>query len=254
MILSPESTENLWPVYKGASLNLWQPDTGEYYAWADPAHIEGVLQDKRKKQARRSSSVFSGFPPSWLDSSSTLPCNNARIAWRRIARATDSRTCIAALIPPGVILQDTAPYFVLVEGSARDEAFILGVLSSMPLDWYARRIVEAHMDFHVIDAFPIPDTDQGSLRNRVTEIAGRIASVDERFSDWAEKAQVPIGSLNGTAAREDALAELDALVALLYDLEEKDLVHIYQTFHPTWDPTSRMEAALPHFRAWKDKA
>ena len=33
----PPTTDGLWPVYKGASFNLWEPDTGTYYAWATPA-------------------------------------------------------------------------------------------------------------------------------------------------------------------------------------------------------------------------
>ena len=47
MLLDPESTEGLWPVYKGASFNIWKPDTGEYYAWADPEVVISALQERR---------------------------------------------------------------------------------------------------------------------------------------------------------------------------------------------------------------
>jgi hypothetical protein len=36
MITREEPPAGAWPVYKGASFDLWRPDTGEYYAWADP--------------------------------------------------------------------------------------------------------------------------------------------------------------------------------------------------------------------------
>ena len=37
LLLDPPSTESLWPVYAGSrSFDIWEPDTGEYYAWADP--------------------------------------------------------------------------------------------------------------------------------------------------------------------------------------------------------------------------
>lgn len=76
MIFDPRDTSHLWPVYKGASFDLWTPDTGEYYAWADPEHITKVLSDKRLCQQRHSRSAFSVFttdyrprphdaPPKW---------------------------------------------------------------------------------------------------------------------------------------------------------------------------------------------
>ena len=46
LVTSPADTRGLWPVYKGVSLDLWKPDTGKYYAWAEPEHIVEFLQDK----------------------------------------------------------------------------------------------------------------------------------------------------------------------------------------------------------------
>ena len=36
-----------WPIYKGASFDIWDPDTGVYYAWADPTPVLEWLQSKR---------------------------------------------------------------------------------------------------------------------------------------------------------------------------------------------------------------
>ncbi|MCZ7531727.1 MAG: hypothetical protein M5U31_16190 [Acidimicrobiia bacterium] len=52
LVLDAEGTDGLWPVYKGASFNLWEPDTGTYYAWADPGYITEVLQEKRIRGRR----------------------------------------------------------------------------------------------------------------------------------------------------------------------------------------------------------
>ena len=68
----------------------------------------------------------------------------------------------------------------------RAEGFLLGVLASTPLDWYARCFVELQVDFHVINEFPIPPFDPiGHRQARVVEISGRLAAVDGRFADWA---------------------------------------------------------------------
>ena len=123
MILAPESTDGLWPVYKGASFDIWIADTGERYAWADPDHITRVLQEKRQ----RARSAFDGFSKEWVDDSATLPCRAPRIAFRDVTRSTDTRTVRAALIPPEVVITNKGPFLLWPRGDERDEAYLLGV-------------------------------------------------------------------------------------------------------------------------------
>lgn len=247
MILQEEPPADAWPVYKGASFDLWNPDTGEYYAWADPDYITDVLQAKRRNQQRNRRSAFNAFPLEWVNDPATLPCRHPRIAFRDISRATDTRTVRAALVQDELVLTNTAPYFVWPRGDATDEAYLLGVLASIPLDWYARRFVETHLNFHVINAFPIPRPQHTDpLRNEVVKISGRLAAVDDRFSDWAEKVGVPVGSV-AADERDDLIARLDATVALLYGLDEDDLHVIYSTFHEGWNYEPRLAAVLDHY-------
>jgi len=71
---------------------------------------------------------------------------------------------------------------------------MMKIMSSIPMDWYARRYVELHVNFHILNAFPLPRPDPDNpLRLRVVEIAGRLAAVDFRFADWAAQVGVPIG-------------------------------------------------------------
>ena len=39
---SEECPDGFWPVYKGESFDLWTPDTGIYYAWADPGTSDSL--------------------------------------------------------------------------------------------------------------------------------------------------------------------------------------------------------------------
>ena len=48
--------------------------------------------------------------------------------------------------------------------------------------------------------------------------------------------------------------ELDAVVALLYGLDEKQLVHVFETFHEGWDCQDRLDATLKPFHAWRARA
>ena len=243
------------PVIGGAGFELWNPDTGEIYARGDRSTIENALQVKRRRQIKLASSAFFGQSSEWSNDPETLPLRHARIAFRDITRATDTRTVIAALIPPGVALTNKAPYLFRASGTATTEAFLLGVLSSIPLDWYARKYVELGMNFHILNGLPIPELvceDEVSLR--VAHIAGRLAAVDERYSDWAADVGVSVGSVQTQADKSDLIAELDALVSLLYGLTDDQVELVFATFHRGWDYTSRLDAVLAHYRAWRGKA
>src|SRR5207248_46075 len=88
---SARSPEGFWPVFKGESFDLWQPDTGRYYAWGDPQVLLPRLQEKRLRGQRNRRSVFSEFTPASLRDTQSLPCLFPRIAFRDVSRATDSR-------------------------------------------------------------------------------------------------------------------------------------------------------------------
>ncbi len=107
------------------------------------------------------------------------------------------------------------------------------------------------MDFHVVDPLPVPRPPADHpLRRRAIELAGRLASPDKRFAAWAKEVGVACGPL-APDEKEDMTHELDAVVAHLYGLSEKHLVHIFETFHEGWDHEPRLRATLRHFRKSK---
>jgi hypothetical protein len=248
---SKERPQGFWPVYKGESFDLWTPDTGTYYAWADPNIVLPHLQQKRLRGRRNRNSPFSEFDPASLRDDRTLPCRRPRIAFRDVSRATDSRTVRVALVPPEVLIGNQAPYLLWPRGGAPDEAFLIGLLSSLPLDWYSRRFVETHLNFFVFDPLPVPrPPSDDPLRLRAIELAGRLACPDERFAAWAEDVGVACGPL-APDEKEDMIHELDAVVAHLYNLTERHLVHIFETFHEGWDYEACLRATLKRFHEWK---
>ena len=250
---SEPTSGEVWPVYKGTSFNLWEPDTGVYYDSVDAEKIIGHLQEKRVSQSLTSSSAFSQLPASVLSDRATLPCHGARVAFRNVTNPTNTRTIIAALVPPDRIIVHHAPYLFQTAGSARDEALLIGVLSSMPCDWQARRTVELNLTFEQLNSFTIPDPGAGHpVRDRVVEIAGRLAAVDDRFADWAAEVGVLVGSANDPGIKADLICELDACVALLYGLDEDDLAVLYSTFDAK-RPDRYAEhhaCVVTHFRRW----
>lgn len=238
-----------WLVYSGAAFDIWLPDRGNHFASVDADEITEHLHAKRLRQHKISSSAFSVLPSEVVEDVSTLPCYRPRIAFRDVTKQDNTRTIIASLVPGEVVLTHKAPYLLFVKGTARDEAYLLGLLSSMILDWYARRVVDISLTFHLLNNFPIPEPDgDDPVAARVVTIAGRLAAVDDRYAEWAAKVGVEVGTVTDKATREDLVCELDACAAHLYGLDEEDIGVIYETFHTGTDYSDRRERVLGHFR------
>jgi len=251
---STECPDGFWPVYKGESFDLWEPDSRTYYAWGDTSALLPRLQAKRAKGNRLKKSVFFECDADWCNDPAALPCLHPRIAFRDITNRTNRRTVICCLVPPKVFITNKGPYLVFPRGDNTDQAFVLGVLGSVPLDWYARRFVELNLNFFIFNPFPVPRPDADSpLRARVIELAGRLACPDDRFTDWAEEVGVECGPLEEDE-KQDMIHELDAVVAHLYGLTKDHLTHIFETFHVGWDYHERLDATLKHFKQWQSKA
>ena len=188
----------VWPVYKGTSFDLWSPDTGVYYDSADAKSVVAHLQEKRLSQSRSQSSAFAELEEEVVEDPATLPCRHPRVAFRDVTNPTNTRTIVTALVPGERVIVHQAPYLLRTAGTAVDEAYVLGVLSSMPCDWQARRTVELHMTFEQIGQLSIPDPGMGHpVRDRVAEIAALLAAQDDRFAGWASEVGVPVGTVGG---------------------------------------------------------
>lgn len=245
---SDEGAKGTWPVYSGSSFNLWAPETGIVYAWIDGAKAQRYLFAKRQRQANHSRSAFQDLPKEVVQAMDTLPCLAPRIAFRDVTKFDNSRSCIVALVPPRVILQHKAPYLLRVRGEETDEAFVLGTMSSLVFDWLIRRKVETTMSFGLLNWMPVPNPPLAHPgRQRIVDLAGRLAAVDDRYCDWADAVGVPVASVN-VDERPGYLSELDACVARLYGLTGDDLRHLYATFHHRWDHEPWTTAVLEHYQ------
>ena len=149
--------------------------------------------------------------------------------------------------------RNQAPYLSLAaRRDEQDQAYLLGVLSSIPLDWYARRFVETHVNYFVFNPFPVPRPS-----NATTHVGSASSnSLDGSHAQTGASAHgaKAVGVECGRIAddeKEDMIHELDAVVAHLYGLSEAQLVHIFETFHEGWNYQARLDGVLNQFQAWK---
>lgn len=226
------------PVWKGRGFDQFDAHGAEPAGCAPEAELVKKLQGKRTNGR---SAYVRYFAREYLQDEGTLDFKHARVAFRDVSRATDSRTVRAALVPPYTALTNTAPYLVFDVGGAREKAFVLGVMNSLAFDWGARRFVETHMNYFVLNMLTFPPAEAA----RVDDIAirsARLSCVDERFADFAHEVGVDHGSMDD-AERADVRAEIDALVAAAYGLSAADLEVVFGDFTVDAVPLSYRELA-----------
>ena len=56
-----------------------------------------------------------------------------------------------------------------------------------------------------------------------------------------------------TEIKYELICELDAVISHLYGLNEKQLNHIFETFHKGWDYEVRLEKVLNYFYCHKNE-
>ncbi len=157
------------------------------------------------------------------------------MAFRDVTNRLNFRTAIACLVPPETFLTNAAPYLVFDMGAVREQAFVLGLMNSLPFDWQTRRMLERHLNIYVLNAlrFPVPtavDIDA------VAERAARLSCVDERFGDFASACGVACGPVE-VDERLRLTSEIDAMVAQAYGLSNGDLEVVFSDFADAAVPT-----------------
>lgn len=213
------------PLWKGSSFDQYDP-RGEDTRLCPPS--AEALSKQRKPNPGKDSLVASDLSRGERAAAVAAEVGRARLAFRDVSRATDSRTIRAALIPPNVFLTNKAPYLTFPGGSDVDRACCLGLMNSLPFDWQARRFVETNVNFFILEGLRLPElTDAGY--ERIARNAARLSCVDDRFADFAEATGVEYGLLHEDE-RDELRAENDALVAQAYGLSEKDLELVFSDF------------------------
>ena len=219
----PPSEERV-PVWKGSSFDQYDPHGSEVAGNCDLERMLQFLQTKRSK----SRTFGNALPKKVLNDPDTLPCRSERVIFRHVARATDSRTIIAALCPRLTPTTDAIHCIAFIDWDSLSQASALSVMNSIPFDWLGRRYIEANVNYFIFNGLTFPPLTNTPW-HRIGELAARLSCVDERFAGFAAKTGVDYGPMTD-AQRNDKRAEIDALVARAYGLTEDELRFIFTDF------------------------
>lgn len=162
-----------------------------------------------------------------------------RIAFRQIARPDDQHSFIVAPLPPMTFAKETSYALRFSERDPEAELFVLAVLSSQVFDWQAR----CWNDFRILPSlfgfFRVPEFQRESKLHQRIVSAARALLDAQQFGAWGATGSTSEPSLA-------AVSELDALVALAYGLNDRDLATIFETFHVSRVDEARRDLAVEH--------
>jgi hypothetical protein len=198
------------------------------------------------------------------DTGQALDYKGYRFVHRRIARNTDSRTFIASMTPPNVFTEVNSTVLnVQASGvSNAEQLYLCAVCNSLTLDWMLRQKVAATLNMFYIYQLPVPRlTVADPSFAPIVQRAARLICTTPEFDDlWrsvsATIREISAGERGKYAATDPAergklRAELDGLIAHLYDLTEVEFTHILGAFPLVAQPAK--DATLAAFRAFAPK-
>lgn len=158
----------------------------------------------------------------------------ARAGFCDITGQTNERSCMAAMIPPGVVCGNKVPTILFPNDPTEERLWLwLAIANSLPFDWMLRRVVTTTINYFLLVSVPLPPLQPNTLPGRqLIEIAKTLHDLDSRGSDCS-KIRAQIGELR---------AKADLLVATAYGLSALDIRLILEDF-PLLD---RRQPVLPY--------
>lgn len=211
-----EPTSGRLPLYEGKMIHQFTHQWGQPKYWLDEGEARQALLGKAK------------------DTGQCLDYQTYRLGFRDIVASTNERTLIMTVLPPNVFCPHTMSLESSESGlSAQERLYLCSVMNSFVVDNWLRQGITSHLSFFFIYGTPVPRLTAGDpYFAPLVERAARLICTTPEFDDLAR--EVGIGSSAGgvTDAVERARlrAEIDGMVAHLYELTEAEFTHILGTF------------------------
>lgn len=214
-----------WTLWKGESFDQHDPHGAEA-RWCPPS--DAAFKKATKARPGSESALATEVDLPARRSAQGAELGQVRLVFRDVSRATDSRTVRVSLVPADTFLTNTAPYLTFVAGSHRERVACAAIMNSVPFDWQARRFVETHLNFFIVELLTVPDLDDATFTELV-HLGGQLSCPDARFAEVAEACGVdirPVGPDEAMTIR----ARIDALVTRAYGLCLEDTEVLLEDF------------------------
>ncbi|WP_312735440.1 Eco57I restriction-modification methylase domain-containing protein [Brevundimonas sp.] len=235
------------PLYAGRMIHQFDHRAASVTVNAANLHnaaLSGEVTDEQKADP-----AFVPEPQYWLQHQGVM--DGSAIAFRDIARATDARTMIAAMLPHRAA-GNTAP-LIVSSTPAPEQVLLLANLNAMVLDYVARQKAQStHLNWYIVEQLPVVPpvaydrafghkTARDIVRETVLELsytAHDLAPLARDLGHVDKDGQVLPPFVWDEDRRLILRAKLDALYFMLYGVYDPadptrsrdDIRYIYSTF------------------------
>ncbi|MGB3976764.1 MAG: hypothetical protein WBM02_12485 [bacterium] len=178
--------------------------------------------------------------PDWIEAGRYF-----RIAYRAVASATNERTVIFSLIPPGAVFGNSAPVEREPSASARFKSVMLmAAVNTFTFDWTARVRTGSNMNKFILFSCPLPPLQ--NIKTFLVHSAVRLSCnhkgylplwIEQLKDAWREaKPRFSWPVLESDDERWEIRAAIDSVVADAYGLNRDQYQHILSSFsHAGYD-------------------
>jgi hypothetical protein len=217
---------NRLPLYEGKMIHQFNHQFAQPKYWLDEGEARQRLLGKEKDRKQQ------------------LDYQSYRLGFRDVARNTDARTCIMAMLPPNVFCNHKIPTALVTRANEHkvDHAcslFFCACMNSFVVDSLVRQRVTTNLTFVTLYQLPVPRIDETNAAfEPIASRAARLICTTSEFDGLAKEVGLKSHRQGVTDAVERAKlrAELDGLIAHLYGLTESEFAHILSTFPLVPDP------------------
>lgn len=211
---------NRLPLYEGKM--IWQFQHG----YAEPRY----WVDEKKGRSR----ILGNSE----DVDQILDYQRYRLAFRDVAASTNERSFICTVLPRNVFCPHTMSVENVGQSSLDQQSrlALVSLLNSLFCDWLIRQRMTNHLSFFLVYQLPVPrltssHPDFRPLVERAARLVGTAPEFDALLQEvFGKKASHKTHGVTDPQDRLTLRAEIDALVARLYDLTVPEFQHILTTF------------------------
>lgn len=166
--------------------------------------------------------------------------NGYHLSFRNIASSSNTRTLIATVLPPNVVVSHTIT-FVSNSLDADVLLFLTAIFNSFLADYFVRQRISSSLAIPCIYQLPVPRlTKRDDLFLPIVKRAARLICITDEFKDLWKGIVPDLGLLDMPAInpveREQLHAELDGLITHLYKVKENEFSYILSKFPLVGNP------------------
>lgn len=204
------------PLYEGKMINQFEHDTSLAKYFVDENEGRQAILGKRED-----------------DDGQIMPYQDYRLGFRAVAGNTNSRTIIVGPIPKNVFCGNS----LLVSENLTGANLVVAqaLFNSFIVDFYARQMVTNNINMFYIYQLPVPRlTAKDKWFKQIIERAAKLICTTEEFAElWEEVMKTKWSEKVVTTTefeRNKLRAELDGIIAHIYELTEEEFTYILGTF------------------------